>query len=68
MSRLLRALLCSAVIALLVAPVKAELTVDITKGTEGALPIVIVPFGQESLRGDNLATIISADLVRSGRF
>jgi TolB protein len=68
MSRLLRALLCSAVLALLVAPVKAELTVDITKGTEGALPIVIVPFGQESLRGDNLATIISTDLVRSGRF
>jgi len=46
----------------------AELTVDITKGTQGALPIAIVPFGQAAYRGENLAAIVSEDLQKSGRF
>ena len=46
----------------------AELTVDITKGTQGALPIAIVPFGQAVYRGESLAAIVSEDLQKSGRF
>lgn len=47
----------------------AELTIEITKGRAGALPIAIVPFGSagEAPR-DDMAAIISADLQRSGRF
>ncbi len=48
--------------------VRAELTVDITKGVEGATPIAIVPFGQVGLPGENLGKIIAADLDGSGRF
>lgn len=46
---------------------QAELTVDVNKGIEGAMPIAIAPFGQ-TLSGENMASIISADLARSGRF
>lgn len=46
----------------------AELTVDITRGVEGAMPIAIVPFGQLEPAGDNLAHIVAADLESSGRF
>ncbi|CAG1769133.1 Tol-Pal system protein TolB [uncultured bacterium] len=44
----------------------AELTIEITKGTEGAMPVAIVPFAQDApvdMRG-----IINADLERSGYF
>lgn len=46
----------------------AELEVDVHKGIEATLPIAIVPFNQGGLPGDNLGTIVSADLARSGRF
>lgn len=48
----------------------AVLTIEITQGAAGALPIAVVPFawsGQEALPVD-VAGIISADLQRSGRF
>ncbi|MCG7981531.1 MAG: Tol-Pal system beta propeller repeat protein TolB [Candidatus Thiodiazotropha lotti] len=50
--------------------VKAELTIEITEGVEGALPIAVVPFGMPG-RGQpamDLAEVINADLQRSGRF
>lgn len=48
----------------------AALTIDITQGVEGALPIAIVPFvweGKEALPED-VTAIIRSDLQRSGRF
>ena len=48
----------------------ATLTIDITQGVEGALPIAIVPFvweGKEVLPED-VSGIVRADLQRSGRF
>lgn len=48
----------------------ATLTIDITQGVEGALPIAIVPFawtGKEQLPED-VTSIIRSDLQRSGRF
>ena len=49
----------------------AALTIEITKGIEGALPIAIVPFGLQKgmtpLEQD-VAEIVKADLARSGRF
>lgn len=54
----------------LVAPVHAELTIQISEGVEGALPIAVVPFGFDRAgpAPEDIAGIIAADLRRSGRF
>ena len=47
----------------------AELTIEITEGVEGALPIAVVPFGTSKLSSKlsvDLARIIASDLNRSG--
>jgi len=46
----------------------ARLEVTVTGGSEGALPIAIVPFAQSGNPPQNVSAIISADLARSGRF
>lgn len=49
----------------------ADLTIKVTGGMEGAVPIAIVPFSVDSGRGgvsDELTGIISADLNRCGKF
>ncbi|QKT04312.1 Tol-Pal system beta propeller repeat protein TolB [Ectothiorhodospiraceae bacterium 2226] len=49
---------------------QGPLTIEITRGEEGALPIAIVPFGWEG-RGDvpeEVAAIVRANLERTGRF
>ncbi len=58
---------------LLALPVaNARLTIEITQGSEGALPIAIAPFvmqGVETVHDqDAPAGVIAADLARSGRF
>ena len=49
---------------------KAEdlLTVKITKGVEGAMPIAIVPFGTSVPLSVDIAQVVADDLRRSGRF
>jgi TolB protein len=52
-------------------PVLAALTIEITEGAEGALPIAVVPFGWqgEGKRPTwDIAAIVRGDLQRSGRF
>ena len=66
MKRLITALL----FCLLVSESYATLTIDITQGVEGALPIAIVPFvwqGKEDLPED-VTAVVRSDLQRSGRF
>ncbi|MGD8910057.1 MAG: Tol-Pal system protein TolB, partial [Chromatiales bacterium] len=48
----------------------ADLTIEITEGVEGALPIAVVPFGWQGGGSPpvDVAEVISADLQRSGRF
>ncbi len=49
----------------------AELTIEITKGQQGGLPIAIVPFGWQGpsmAPPQDIAKIVAADLERSGRF
>ena len=49
----------------------ATLTIEITEGAEGALPIAVIPFGWQgsgSGASEDLAEIIRNDLQRSGRF
>jgi TolB protein len=50
--------------------VQADLTIEITEGVEGALPIAVVPFGVmgPTAPAEDVAQIIDADLHRSGRF
>jgi TolB protein len=50
---------------------RAELTIEITQGVEGAVPVAVVPFGTGANRStppEDVAAIIAADLARSGRF
>ncbi len=50
---------------------RAELTIEITKGQQGGLPIAIVPFGWQGAGmtpPQDIAKIVTADLERSGRF
>ncbi|RRQ23017.1 Tol-Pal system beta propeller repeat protein TolB [Thiohalobacter thiocyanaticus] len=51
-------------------PARAELTIEITSGTEGALPIAVVPFGWggPGVPPEDVAGIVAADLTRSGQF
>jgi TolB protein len=48
----------------------AGLTIEITEGVEGALPIAVAPFSWQGggTPPEDLAEVISADLQRSGRF
>ncbi|MDH5179733.1 MAG: Tol-Pal system beta propeller repeat protein TolB [Gammaproteobacteria bacterium] len=50
--------------------VQATLTIHITEGVEGALPIAIVPFAWESKEKlpEDVTEVIRSDLIRSGRF
>jgi TolB protein len=45
----------------------AEVSLQITEGVQGATPIAVVPFGGPQT-GENIASIVAADLERSGRF
>jgi len=48
---------------------QAELVIEITGGTESALPIAIVPFDSEGVpASEDISTVIKNDLARSGRF
>ena len=58
-------------------PSVAALTIDITQGIDGALPIAVVPFkwtgtaptkGAATSAPENIAAIVASDLRRSGRF
>jgi TolB protein len=52
--------------------VKAALTIEITQGVEGALPIAVVPFAWRGEAGKPpphaVGEVVAADLRRSGRF
>ena len=50
---------------------RAVLTIEITQGVEGAMPIAVVPFAWEGgvpVGDSDIAAVVSADLARSGRF
>ncbi|MBK5968690.1 MULTISPECIES: Tol-Pal system beta propeller repeat protein TolB [Thiorhodovibrio] len=57
-------------LCLLSLPAQARLTIEITGGVEGAQPIAVVPFGQVegTVPGVDIASVIAADLARTGRF
>src|SRR3990167_7781038 len=46
----------------------AILSMELTRGIAGAIPIAIVPFSMQGDSSQNISDIISADLQNSGRF
>ncbi|MGR9052918.1 MAG: Tol-Pal system beta propeller repeat protein TolB [Gammaproteobacteria bacterium] len=67
--RLINSILLLITTACLTSAARAELTIQITEGTEKALPIALVPFGgQDTSIPVDMASIIDADLSRSGLF
>ncbi|MGB5178881.1 MAG: Tol-Pal system beta propeller repeat protein TolB [Gammaproteobacteria bacterium] len=69
MTRIVKLLILACVF--IAAPVRAALTIEITQGMEGAIPIAVVPLGWRGTGAaapENIAAIIAADLNRSGRF
>ena len=72
LNRLIGALLTLAVMTLVTPGARAELRVDITRGNLQPLPIAITDFFGEGPRereaGRDIASVISADLERSGLF
>ena len=66
-----RLILAVAMLVLSLSGVRAmALTIEITKGVDGGIPIAVVPFkwqGQSALPAD-VGDIIAADLYRSGQF
>lgn len=69
MNRLFRTL--TGLLLVLPALANAALTIEITQGIDGAVPIAVVPFGHDANRyrpPEDVSAIIAADLARSGRF
>jgi Tol biopolymer transport system component len=61
--------LFAALMLVMVQSASAALTIDITEGVDGALPIAVVPFDTSSLTVKfpvDLAQIVASDLNRSG--
>lgn len=66
----IRGILSGTLLALLAAPVQAQLTVKITQGVADPIPVAIVPFGwsTDGPAPYDVAETIRSDLERSGRF
>ena len=47
---------------------EGELEIDITQGADRPLPIAVVPFRSTGALPEDVATVVSDDLARSGRF
>jgi TolB protein len=61
----------AALLVLIATPLRAELQIQITEGVDKALPIAVVPFGWQGAGAAaplDAASIVAADLARSGRF
>ncbi|MDT8404262.1 Tol-Pal system beta propeller repeat protein TolB [Sulfuriflexus sp.] len=69
--RHLLSIVCGGLWLIMSLPLQAALTIQITEGVVGAMPIAIVPFDNSTLKSPlpyNLSDIITTDLGRSGRF
>ncbi|MGK0674169.1 MAG: Tol-Pal system beta propeller repeat protein TolB [Halothiobacillaceae bacterium] len=66
MTRLILKLFAMLAVLLVALPARAALQIDITQGTDGTIPIAVVPFRGGS--PEDIAQIVSSDLARSGQF
>ncbi|MFM8340786.1 MAG: Tol-Pal system protein TolB, partial [Methylomonas sp.] len=69
MMLLARILIVSALASALSVAQAAGLTIEITKGSQTAVPIAVVPFGQQGSIGNvKLSDVVDSDLGGSGFF
>ena len=69
MMLVIRIILAGLMAAFLPAALAAGLTIEITKGSQTAVPIAIVPFAQQGLIGNvRITDVVNADLAGSGFF
>lgn len=71
MRKLLNTLIPALLVLLVSAPARAVITIEITEGVEGAIPVAVVGFDMSQLPvplKTDLAAIITSDLNRSGLF
>jgi TolB protein len=69
MNKLVKILISLPLLMVAFSPLSAALTIEITEGTEGALPIAVVPFDTSKVTtklSEDIAQIVSNDLNRSG--
>jgi TolB protein len=69
MNRLLKIFISLPFLMLAFSPLNAALTIEISEGTEGALPIAVVPFDTSKVASqlsEDIAQIVTNDLNRSG--
>jgi TolB protein len=69
MNKLVKILISLPLLMFAFSPLNAALTIEITEGTEGALPIAVVPFDTSKVASKlsaDIAQIVSNDLNRSG--
>jgi TolB protein len=66
----MKRLVCFLLLFAVIGNAQARLTIEITGGVEGAQPIAVVPFGavEGAQPGVEMASVIAADLARTGRF
>src|SRR5271154_737618 len=60
--------LCAVAAGAFALPANAQLTVQITRGVTTPIPIAVVPFGADPAVPLDVASVVEADLARSGRF
>lgn len=67
LQRLLR-VFCSLLLCAFATTAHAQLTIEIIGGSGSAIPVAIVPFDNDNGGADAIASIVAADLSRSGLF
>ena len=65
---LLRRVLLISLVVFYAPTSRSELIIEITKGVETAVPIAVVPFGEQARAPVKISSIVQADLKRSGFF
>ena len=65
---LLRRILLISLVVFYASTSRSELVIEITKGVETAVPIAVVPFGEQARAPVKISSIVQADLKRSGFF
>ena len=58
----------AAILLLIAAPARAQLTIEIIGGGANQIPVAVLPFVNENVLPQSITEIVEQDLTRSGRF
>ena len=68
MRKMIHHLLCLLTISAMSHPALAILSMELTRGVQGAIPIAVAPFAAPVVMPQDVSRIIASDLQNSGRF